>query len=50
MVWRSTRMSRPVTEARLDAFPDGGMARLRLFGRLTDDGLNAVSERWSLSG
>ncbi|KUI33096.1 allantoicase [Mycobacterium sp. IS-1742] len=41
---------RPVTEARLDVFPDGGMARLRLFGRLTDDGLNAVAERWSLSG
>ncbi|KUI36775.1 allantoicase [Mycobacterium sp. GA-2829] len=41
---------RPVTEARLDVFPDGGMARLRLFGRLTDDGLRAVAEKWSLSG
>lgn len=41
---------RPVTEARLDVFPDGGMARLRLFGRLTDDGLRAVAERWSLTG
>ncbi|WP_197375303.1 allantoicase [Mycolicibacterium baixiangningiae] len=41
---------RPVTEARLDVFPDGGMARLRLFGRLTDDGLRGVAEKWSLSG
>lgn len=41
---------RPVTEARLDVFPDGGMARLRLFGRLTDDGLRSVAERWSLTG
>ncbi len=29
---------RPVTEARLDIFPDGGMARLRLWGSLTDAG------------
>jgi len=41
---------RPVTEARLDIHPDGGMARLRLFGRLTDDGLSGVAENWSLSG
>ncbi|WP_067546540.1 allantoicase [Nocardia crassostreae] len=26
----------PVVEVRLDAFPDGGLARLRLFGALTD--------------
>ncbi|MGY4709752.1 allantoicase [Mycolicibacterium sp. CBM1] len=37
---------RPVTEARLDIHPDGGMARLRLPGRLTDDGLRAVRQRW----
>lgn len=41
---------RPVTEARLDIFPDGGMARLRLFGRLTEQGLRQVAENWSLSG
>lgn len=29
---------RPVTEARLDIFPDGGMARLRLWGSLTGAG------------
>ncbi|TGD83946.1 allantoicase [Mycolicibacterium sp. CH28] len=40
---------RPVTEARLDIYPDGGMARLRLFGRLTDDGLRTVKERWAAS-
>lgn len=28
--------SDPVTEIRMDIFPDGGMARLRMFGRLTD--------------
>ncbi|MFZ2176628.1 MAG: allantoicase [Rhodococcus sp. (in: high G+C Gram-positive bacteria)] len=28
----------PITEARLDIFPDGGMARLRLWGSLTDAG------------
>ena len=27
------------THVRLDIFPDGGVARLRLFGSLTDDGL-----------
>lgn len=42
--------ARPVTEARLDIYPDGGMARLRLFGRLTDDGLRGVAEKWSLTG
>ncbi|WP_407667600.1 allantoicase [Mycolicibacterium arseniciresistens] len=41
---------RPVTQARLDIFPDGGMARLRLFGRLTEQGLRRVAEKWSLSG
>jgi allantoicase len=41
---------RPVTEARLDIHPDGGMARLRLFGRLTPEGLRRVSERWEASG
>lgn len=41
---------RPVSEARLDIHPDGGLARLRLFGRLTDSGLRRVEENWSLSG
>jgi len=38
---------RPVTDARLDVYPDGGMARLRLFGRLTDDGLDTVQDKWA---
>ncbi|HJT95824.1 MAG TPA: allantoicase [Mycobacterium sp.] len=41
---------RPVTEARLDIHPDGGMARLRLFGKLTAEGLRRVHERWDSSG
>jgi allantoicase len=41
---------RPVTEARLDIYPDGGMARLRLFGRLTPDGLRQVRDAWEASG
>jgi allantoicase len=40
---------RPVTEARLDIHPDGGMARLRLFGRLTPEGLCRINERWEAS-
>jgi allantoicase len=31
---------------RLDVFPDGGVARLRLFGSLTPAGLAAVRRRW----
>jgi allantoicase len=35
-----------VTHARLDVFPDGGMARLRLFGGLTASGHEALTRRW----
>jgi allantoicase len=31
---------------RLNIFPDGGVARLRLYGALTDEGLAAVRRRW----
>jgi allantoicase len=31
---------------RLNIFPDGGVARLRLYGSLTDEGLAAVRRRW----
>lgn len=37
----------PATEVRLDIYPDGGMARLRLFGELTDSGRRDVRLRWS---
>jgi allantoicase len=36
----------PATHVRLNIFPDGGVARLRLYGTLTDDGLAAVRRRW----
>jgi allantoicase len=36
-----------VTRVRLDVFPDGGMARLRLWGRPTDAGRDALHRRWS---
>ena len=41
---------RPVTEARLDIYPDGGMARLRLFGTLTSEGLRRVHHNWQETG
>ncbi|KAA2253637.1 allantoicase [Solihabitans fulvus] len=37
---------REVTHVRLDIYPDGGMARLRLFGALTKDGQHAVATGW----
>jgi allantoicase len=35
-----------VTEARLDIYPDGGLARLRLFGALTDRGRAMLNARF----
>jgi allantoicase len=32
---------------RLDVFPDGGLARLRLHGSLTPEGLADVRRRWA---
>ena len=37
---------RPATEVRLDVFPDGGMARLRLPGRVAPDDLAVLRRRW----
>jgi allantoicase len=34
------------SELRLDVFPDGGMARLRAYGRLTDEALTLLTDRW----
>jgi allantoicase len=39
--------ARPVTHLRLEVRPDGGVARLRAFGSLTDSGLAAVRARWT---
>ncbi len=38
--------STPVTHVRLDVYPDGGMARLRLWGTPTRDGLSDLRSRW----
>ncbi|MBB6174225.1 allantoicase [Nocardiopsis mwathae] len=40
------RERRPVTHVRLDVFPDGGLARVRLYGSLTPAGEKALGERW----
>jgi allantoicase len=40
----------PATHVRLDIYPDGGMARLRLWGSPTDDGLVTLRERWEATG
>jgi allantoicase len=39
----------PATHVRLDIYPDGGMARLRLHGELTPEGREAVQRRWEES-
>jgi allantoicase len=35
-----------VEKVRLDIYPDGGMARLRLWGRPTAAGRSALGRRW----
>jgi len=40
----------PATAVRMDVYPDGGMARLRLWGRPTEDGLAALHQRWEETG
>jgi allantoicase len=42
--------SAPATHVRLNLFPDGGVARLRLYGSLTDDALAAMRRRWEETG
>jgi allantoicase len=36
----------PVTDIRLEVFPDGGLARLRVLGELTPGGLSSLRERY----
>jgi allantoicase len=38
--------SAPCDVVRLDVLPDGGVARLRVHGSLTDAGLASLRERW----
>jgi allantoicase len=40
----------PATHVRLNIFPDGGVARLRLYGALTGEGLAEVTRRWTETG
>ncbi|MES4903311.1 MULTISPECIES: allantoicase [unclassified Streptomyces] len=42
----TSRPSRPVTHVKLDIYPDGGLARLRLFGEPTAAGLATLGLRW----
>lgn len=39
--------AREVTHVRVDLHPDGGLARLRLFGDLARDGERALNARWT---
>jgi allantoicase len=41
---------RPVSQVRLDVFPDGGLARLRVHGELTPESLTALEARWRETG
>ena len=36
----------PATHARLSIYPDGGVARLRLYGSLTPDGFATLKDNW----
>lgn len=36
----------PVTHVRLQIHPDGGIGRLRLYGRITEDGERELARRW----
>ena len=38
--------SAEVTDVRVDVFPDGGLARVRLYGELSARGLAALARRW----
>jgi allantoicase len=40
----------PATHIRIDIFPDGGIARLRLHGSLTDGGAARLAARWEELG
>ena len=40
----------PYDLVRLDVFPDGGVARLRLYGSPTPDGIAAMRQRWAVTG
>ena len=41
---------KPGTHARLSIYPDGGVARVRLYGSLTAEGFTALRKRWQDTG
>ena len=41
--------ARDITALRVQAYPDGGIARVRALGRPTDDGLRMLRNRWEQS-
>jgi allantoicase len=47
---RFTLNTDPVTRVRLDIFPDGGMARVRLHGHLDDGVLDTLRAAWTTPG
>jgi allantoicase len=38
------------SRVRLDVYPDGGLARLRIYGEFTPGGLGAIERRWRDTG
>lgn len=44
--WFSTDPAVRATHVRVDVFPDGGLARVRAFGRLAADGWESLVSRW----
>ena len=44
--WFKVRSSAPVRRVRLDVYPDGGIARLRVFGELTAQARAELGRRW----
>jgi len=39
-------LDRPVSQVRLDIFPDGGIGRVRVYGRLDDEAARGLAARW----
>ncbi|HEX3785743.1 MAG TPA: allantoicase [Pseudonocardiaceae bacterium] len=42
-------IDRPISQLRLDIFPDGGIGRLRVYGRLTGEAGRGLAVRWFAS-
>lgn len=44
--WFLASSTDPVSQVRLDVYPDGGLARLRVWGELTEQALAGLRSRW----